>query len=127
MDSPHIDLLSILIAAIVNMIIGVVWYSRFLFGRHVEEETGPKPGKLAFLWSFITAIITAYILDIFIAFLGVTTVTDGMFVGFLVWLGFVATTQIGAVIWAKMHFTRFMIHSGCQLLCFLAMGGILGA
>jgi hypothetical protein len=124
MDSPHIDWLTILLAAVVNMIIGFVWYSRFLFGKDVE--TTPNI-KLAILWNFILILITASILGIFAVFLGVTTVSDGMFVGFLAWLGFVATTQMSAVIWGKMHFKRFCIHSGCQLLSFLAMGGIFGA
>ena len=125
MDAPQIDLLSVLIAAIVNIVIGSVWYSRFLFGK-VSRHT-PKPYKFAFLWSCVVVAITAYILGFFEVFLGVTTVSDGMFVGFLVWFGFVATTQISAVVWGKMGFKKFLIHTGCELITFLAMGGIIGA
>jgi hypothetical protein len=125
MDSPHIDFLSVLIAAIVNIVIGLIWYSRFLFGK--AHEKAAKPNKLAILWNSIVILITAYVLGFFEVFLGVTTVSDGMFVGFLAWLGFVATTQIYAVIWGKMSFKHFIIHSGCQLISFLAMGGIIGA
>jgi hypothetical protein len=125
MDVPHIDLLSVLIAAIVNGLIGAVWYSRFLFGNISDEK--PQPCKLCFLWNCIVVLITAYILAFFETFLGVTTVSDGMFVGFLAWLGFVATTQIYAVIWSKMNIKHFLVHTSCQLLSFLAMGGIIGA
>jgi hypothetical protein len=125
MESPNIDLLSVLIAAIVNILIGSVWYSRFLFGKLMKGAS--EPCKYALLWNCFVVAITAYILAFFIVFLGVTTVTDGMFVGFLAWLGFVATTQIYAVIWGKMNYKHFFVHAGCQLLSFLAMGGVIGA
>ncbi len=125
MDVPHIDILSVVIAAVVNFVIGFVWYSRYLFGKFFEKT--PKPYKLAFLWNYLVIVVSAYILAIFVAFFGVTTVSDGMFVGFLVWLGFVAATQINAVIWGKMHYKHFLLHTGCQLLSYLSMGGILGA
>jgi hypothetical protein len=125
MDTPHIDFLSILIAAALNIIIGSVWYSRFLFGK--MEDSTHKPHKFAFLWNCVVIVITAAVLGFFEAFLGVTTVSDGMFVGFLAWLGFVATTQMYAVIWGKMSVKHFLLHSGCQLLSFLVMGGVIGA
>jgi len=125
MDTQHIDFLSVLIAAIVNMIIGFVWYSRFLFGKKSERPN--KFHKLAFFCNCVVILVTAAVLGFFEAFLGVTTVSDGMFVGFLAWLGFVATTQIYAVIWGKMSYKHFLIHSGCQLLSFLSMGGVIGA
>jgi hypothetical protein len=50
-----------------------------------------------------------------------------MFVGFLAWIGFVATTQISEVIWGEAPFKLFLLETGCKLLILLAMGGILGA
>jgi hypothetical protein len=125
MDAPHIDFLSVLIAAFVNIVIGSVWYSRYLFGKMIKENH--KHSNLVFLWNSIVIVITAFVLGFFETFLGVTTVSDGMFVGFLAWLGFVATTQIYAVIWGKMNFKHFLVHTFCQLLSFLSMGGIIGA
>jgi hypothetical protein len=125
MNTPRIDLLTILIAAAVNLVIGMVWYSRFLF--KTNEEPTVRHRKITFLWHSLTVLLTAYVLAIIAVFLGVTTVIDGMFVGFLVWLGFSATTQIASVIWGKMPFKRFCVHAGCQLLNYLVMGGILGA
>ena len=123
MDNPHIDYLAVLIAAVVNLIIGFVWYSRFLFGRQKEISSS----KVTLLWNFLIAILSAFILAFFETFLGVTTVSDGMFVGFLVWLGFVASTQIYSVIYGRMTWKHFLIHSGCELLIYLSMGGIIGA
>jgi hypothetical protein len=127
MNVPHIDLIAVFIATVVNMVIGFVWYSRYLFGKSHETSEPENHHKLVYLWHFIVALVTAYVLAFFEAFLGVTTVSDGMFVAFLAWGGFVATTQLSAVIWGKMPFKRFLIHTGCQLLTFLSMGGIIGA
>ena len=82
---------------------------------------------MVYLWNSLLALVTAYTLAFFETFLGVTTVSDGMFVALIAWGGFVATTQLSAVIWGKMPFKRFIIHAGCQLLTFLSMGGIIGA
>jgi len=125
MESPHVDVLSVLIAAFMNIAIGAIWYSRYLFGSYLEKNRKNK--WIPFLWNCIVVVITAFILGFFEVFLGVTTVSDGMFVGFLAWLGFVATTQIYAFIWGKMSLKHFVIHSGCQLLSYLVMGGIIGA
>lgn len=132
MEEIQIDWLAILIAAVLYMIICAVWYSKLLFGPLWIKLSGFKDAdmkeyKTHILWSGIVALVIAYFIAFFQAYLGVTTVSDGMFVGFCFWLGFVATTQISAVIWEKMSFQLFLIHTGSKLLSFLVMGGIIGA
>lgn len=132
MEDVQIDLFAVLVAAILYMFIGVIWYSKYLFGPLWIKLSGTKDAevgkdKLPILWSSLVALLIAYFIAFFEAYLGVTTVSDGMFVGFCFWLGFVATTQIGAVIWGKMPVQLFLINTGAKLLSFLVMGGIIGA
>jgi hypothetical protein len=131
MDNPHVDFLAILIAAVVYLIIGLVWYSPLVFGNVWRKLCGFdknfKRRKFAFLSSLIASLVAAYVLGFFETFLGVTTVSDGMFVGFLVWIGFIATTMISRVIWSRSPFQLFLIDGGYRLLGYLVMGGILGA
>lgn len=129
MDHSQIDLFSVFLAALVNMAIGFFWYSRWLFGELWMELSDATLEKKSFaiVWSFLAAIVTAYVLAFLQMLLGVTTVSDGMFVGFLAWIGFVATTQISEVIWGEAPFKLFLLETGCKLLILLAMGGILGA
>lgn len=130
METQQIDLLAVLLAAVMGLLIGFVWFSPWLFGNTWKKLSGmekTKRNQLAPLWSFLAILIMAYILSFFELMLGVTTVSDGMFVGFLVWLGFVATTQISKVIWGKASFKLFLIDSTYRLLALLSMGGILGA
>lgn len=130
MGQVQIDLFTVIVAAILNMIIGFFWYSKWLFGPtwlkfHKFKEEGHS--KVWILYGFIVSLIIAYFLAFFEGSLGVTTVTDGMFVGFCLWLGFVATTQISSVIWCKAPFQLFVLDTGCKLLSFLVMGGVIGA
>ncbi len=132
MEEIQIDWFAILIAAVLYMIIGMVWYSKLLFGPLWMKLSGIKDSdrvenKIHIVWSGVVALVMAYFIAYFQAYLGVTTVSDGMYVGFCFWLGFVATTQISAVIWGKMPFQLFLIHTGSKLLSFLVMGGIIGA
>jgi hypothetical protein len=130
MDYVQIDFFTVFIAAVLNMVIGFFWYSKWLFGptwialRKIHME---KPSGVSLLYGFIVSLVIAYFLAVSEAYLSVTTVTDGMFVGFCAWLGFVATTQISSVIWAKQSFHLFLLDTGCKLLSFLAMSGLIGA
>lgn len=131
MDSIQIDLFTVIVAAILNMIIGFFWYSKWLFGpawaRLNKTSMNGGHSKMALLYGFITSLVIAYFLAFFEAYMGVTTVTDGMFVGFCAWLGFAATTQISAVIWGNRPFQAFLLDTGCKLLSFLVMSGVIGA
>ena len=132
MQQIQIDYVTVLIAAALNMVVGCLWYSKWLFGSlwmklsNVKESDIKNPG-LAMFWGFLLSLLIAYFLAFFESYLNITTVTDGMFVGFTLWLGFVMTTQINAVIWGKMPLKLFCIHTTEKLLSYLIMGGIIGA
>lgn len=125
------DWLVIVIAAVVNMVIGFFWYSKWLFGptwhKLSHESSKMKGDKTAMLYGFIASLVIAFFLAFFEGYLGVTTVSDGMFVGFCLWLGFVATTQISGVIWGGRSLKLFFLNTGCKLLSYLVMSGIIGA
>jgi hypothetical protein len=132
MELTSVDKVAVLIAAVLNMAINYVWYSKWAFGPFWMKlagvrESDVKDAKLAMLYGFIASVVTAFFLAWFIGTLNVTTVSDGMFVAFFAWLGFVATTQISGVIWGKKPFQLFLITTGARLLSFLVMGGFLGA
>lgn len=132
MENIQIDWSLVVIAAVVNMIIGWIWYSKWLFGpawaklsKHSEKEM--KGSGVTVFYGFLISLVTAYFLAFFGGYLGVTSVTDGMYVGFLFWLGFVATTQISSVVWCKKPFNLFVLNTAYKLLSFLVMSGIIGS
>jgi hypothetical protein len=134
MDTVQIDLLTVVIAAVLNMVIGWLWYSKWLFQKQwmhycsaKEKDCCKQDNKLTLLYGFIVSLVIAYFLAFFEGYLGVTTVTDGMFVGFCMWLGFVATTQIGCVIWSNKPLKLFLLNTSCKLVSYLVMSGVIGA
>lgn len=132
MDTFHIDWLMVFVAAILNMVIGYFWFSKWLFGPTWQKlcdmkEKGRKCKKRCLAAGFVVSLVIAYFLSFFEAHLGVTTVTDGMLIGFFIWLGFVATTQISAVIYCKKPFKLFAIKTGYKLVSLLVMSGVIGA
>lgn len=132
LSSMQVDWVVIFVASLVNMVIGFFWYSKYLFGSvwsklaHVHMEKRPKIlGKVLIAFGF--SLVIAYFLAFFQIQLGITTVTDGMLVGFFLWLGFVIPTHVSAVIWAKKPIKLFYINAGYWCLVFLVMGGIIAA
>jgi hypothetical protein len=128
----QIDFLTVIVAAFLNMVIGFFWYSKWLFGPswakcHHMKEGECRGRRQAIAYTAVVSLIIAYFLAFFEGHLGVTTVTDGMFVGFCLWLGFVATTQISSVIWCKAPWKLFLIDTSGKLLSLLVMSGVIGA
>ena len=132
MQQIQIDPMSVIIAAVIYMVIGFLWYSKWLFGpawmkfSGVKAEDCKHPGK-AMAFGAINALVIAYFLAFFEGYLGVTTASDGMFVGVTIWLGFVATTQVTKVIWCKESPKMFAIDTLCKLVSYVAMAGVIGA
>ena len=50
-----------------------------------------------------------------------------MKVGLAVWLGFVTTVQLTNSLFSRQPAKLYAINTGYQLVCFLAMGAIMGA
>lgn len=129
MESLQLDWLAIGIAAFLNMVIGFVWYSKWLFGSSeiCQKKESTQCRVLSMFYGIVLSLVIAFFLAFFEGYLAVTTVSDGMFVGFCLWLGFVVTTQISSVIWQGRNFKLFLIDTGYKLLSFLVMSGIIGA
>lgn len=126
------DYLAVVIAAVLYVLIGFVWYSKYFFAREWEKLAGLKAielknNKWPLFWDCVVALVTAYAIAFFENSLGVTTVADGVYTGFCFWLGFVATTQLSGAVWMRAHPKLFFIDTGFRLVSFLVMGGVLGA
>lgn len=126
----HIDFLTVLITAIVYMIIKAVWYSSFLFGKTWLKlnEVKVKDIRSKFVTyplNFVVALILSYFLSLIEVYIGATSFWDGVVAGFVLWFGFVFTTQVPSIIWVKSSYKLFLIRNGFLLLVFMVMGAIL--
>lgn len=93
--------LPILGAAVVNMVIGYLWYGP-VFGKQwmklvgmtekdMQEGSKQGMGKAYFL-AYVSSVVMAYGLSMFLSKTGASTVTQGLMVGFWAWVAFVATS-----------------------------------
>ena len=121
-----INLWAILVAGIVHMLIGLIWFMPKLFGKAwvelTRKEMKPAPQWIAagIIGHQVMALVQAVIVNLANA----TTVIGGIAVGVLVWIGFVVTLEIGELIWEKIPFRLFLIRVGNQLVG-LSLAGII--
>ena len=136
----NINYLAVLIAAIVSVIIGMVWYSPVLFGKlwikwsnfntkmnKAQQAAHKKAAQKGMIISFFVSIITAYILAVILSLIGSTTGPAGAQIGLLVAVGFVATTSINSVLWENKSAKVYILNNAHHLVSFAIMGAILGA
>lgn len=132
-----INFLAVFVAAVVCMVLGFLWYSPMLFARPWMRLMGidcDDKAKLAemqkgagklYALSFVASLVSAIVLAKIITVTTVITIPYGMKIGFAVWLGFVATVQLTGALFSKQPFKLFLINTGYQLVCYLAMGALL--
>lgn len=113
------------IAVIAQVIIGLLWYSKILFGKRwrkalnftkqeIEIEKNRSRKKHLFA-SFLISIVTTYILALFIDTTQTTTILGGMYLALLVWLGFIATITLNGVLWERKPLAVYIINAGYYL------------
>ena len=132
LPDPSINLLPVIVAAIINMVIGALWYSPLVFGKvwirsmeKTPEEIKQGANPLVYVFSTIASLVFAYVLAHIMKFAFISSFPQGVIIGFWVWLGFVATTVIPGYLYegrTKLLYLIFMLY---QLISICLMGGLL--
>ncbi|MDR7419756.1 MAG: DUF1761 domain-containing protein [Armatimonadota bacterium] len=131
-----LNYLAVLVAAILNMLIGALWYSHGLFGKSWMELTGLKPEdaqkrmagmRRAYSLMFIASLLIAYTLARVLWYAKIESAGGGAMIGLLAWVGFVATTHGANYLFEGKPFRLYGINTGYSLVSFLVMGALLGA
>lgn len=134
---PQVNLVAVLVAAIVNMVLGFLWYGP-LFGKiwmkamgytQKDAEKMKKEGNMGKIYglAFIGGLVMAYVLAAFIGLIGANTAAAGAQVGFWAWLGFIVTKSFTDVLFEGKNWTAYYLSMGYQLVSLLAMGAILAS
>ncbi len=136
MASGSVNVVAVVVASIASMLVGALWYSPLMFGttwKRLMELPEKKAKELkkrsssSYSFAFLSSLVASLVLYFAISSLGAAGVAQGMAVGFWVWLGFVATTQLGAVLWEGKPFELYALNATYSLVSFVVMGAILGA
>jgi hypothetical protein len=131
-----VNYLAVLVAAIVNMAIGALWYSPSLFGKRWMELVGIRPedaerraagARRAYSWTFVASLVMAYALARILWYAKIGSLGGGAAIGLLVWLGFVATTTGANYLFENRPCRLYKINVGYPLVSLVVMGALLGA
>jgi len=124
---------AIIVAAVVNMVIGSLWFSPLLFQRPwvaMRVDKNPMSGVASPMLYVITAVgalVSAITLDWIIGLAGGRTLTGGAIIGLYAGLGFVAPAILSDNLFNERPFKLYLIVGGFPVVGLLVMGAILGA
>jgi hypothetical protein len=129
---------AVLVAAIANIVVGSLWYGP-IFGKQWKKLMGFSDSDMrsmkmtptqAYVGGLVTALIMAYVLAHDAAawagfYGGAGTFAFAFQLAFWIWLGYVATTQVGSVLWEGKPWKLFWLNTFQSLVSFIVMASIL--
>ena len=134
--SVNINFVAVLVGAAVQMAIGMLWYSPILFGNlwmrlmgfTDKDVTKAKKKEMikSYIIMFISILVMTFLVAFFVSKIGVVDFVDGGIVGFQIWIGFIATTMLGSVLWEGKSWKLYLINTGHYLVVLIVSGAILG-
>ena len=132
MDLSSINWLAVVVCVVIAMISGFIWYHPKLFYPAWRAGIGTSgemsnPNPMIYVYTILAAFVQAASVALLVNLMGSTTVTSGAMAGFMLWLGFVAPTNLVNKLFAGHGFKVWAIEAGNHLLNFLLFGAILGA
>ena len=131
MPATDINLVAVLVAAVLSMVVGFVWYGKPLFASAWMKETGLKEKDIAegpgtgYALTMLGALVEAYVLAHFIDYTDAVTWLDGALTALWLWAGFVAYALGVNYIFAKRSFRLWTIDAGYFLVLLLLQGALL--
>ena len=127
---PSVNLIAVLVAAAVAFVSGGIYWG--VIANPLTKLLGkvPEQGKMppaALIASFLTRVVVAYVLAIFISYAGAQNALAGATFALLAWIGFVITISIGQAAFRQISWTQFIVNAGESLLGYVLLGAIIGA
>jgi hypothetical protein len=135
MQDVDVNWIAVLVAGIVAMVIGAVWFSPRLFARPWMRAIGKTPEEIAasgsanlgYAVAALSSLVVAYLMSWVVDWAEAGNVFEGAATGFLVWLGFVATTFAVNTAFGGRPWMLYLIDAGHFLAVFVVVGAIVGA
>jgi len=131
MDFSSVNWLAIIVCVVLNVIAGFIWYHPAVFfkpwwrgiGKSDNESTNPSP--MLYVWTLLAAFVEGVFVALLLGVMGSSTISSGLQAGFMIWLGFVAPTNLVNNLFGGRGFTVWAIESGNHLVYLLITGAIL--
>lgn len=122
-----LNIWAILVAGVMNMVIGASWYSEALFGKQwmtylgfKKEELNPSAGL--FVLVFILGLLVAVVMALFLQ--GASAV-EGILYGVVIALGLVIPMLVTHALYEQRKAGMILLTAGHVLVTFMAYGALL--
>ena len=136
MPLVEINYWAVMAATAATFVLGVLWYSPFVFGKlwmRVHHHTAEDLERLreemgqTYFVSILCHLVMALLLAVLLSLTGFGTASQGMILGFLCWLGFAAPLGLTGNVFSDQGIGVWFLDTGYQLASLLLMGALLGA
>lgn len=126
----HVSLLAVLYATVIQWLLGVLWYGYVFKVRWtalvgIPSGERPKNAWFGLLTAFVANLILSFVLAHIVNWSGGKGFPDGVWLGALCWLGFMAPPLFTQHIFEKRPATLFAINAAYWLLAMMIAGGVL--
>ena len=125
-----VNYLAVVVAAVVALVIGFIWYSPQVLGKRWMAYLGTtqaqlgNPGPSGIAVGVVASLLNAWVLAVLSLNLGGTSLTDGIMLGALAWLGFMATITAAQISFEKKPWGLWVLNNAHNLLVQVLMGAI---
>lgn len=132
----NVNVWAVIISVVISMVVGMLWYSNFLFGKtwrtlmgvsDVEAAEGSKKMWKPMSINFVASLIMFFVLGRALFLSGTMSTAGSVSLAVLLWLGFIACTMIGMVLWEKKPWNLYFIVAGYHLVNLILAGLVFGA
>lgn len=125
-----LDPVAIAIGTIGYMVIGFAWYSAFSAiwtdaMRWTDEDMADEGGSIGYLITTLGSLVAVIALALLLDWTGASSWVDGLSVGILVGIGFVATTAVQAVPFEGRPWSVYAINVGYNVVALAGIGVLL--
>jgi hypothetical protein len=118
----------LLVAALLRMVVGTIWYSPIAFVKPWQRLAGVTPESMqqglakAIIVDLVLSIVMAYALYRFVVYAAAFTWFGGAMVGLLAWAGFVLATHLPLWAYENRNLKLIAIGAGSNLVSMVLMG-----
>lgn len=125
----QVNYLSIVVATVVQFVLGAFWYSPLMFGKmwmsimevsHYTKEELQKMQKTMMPYYLLQIVITFVTTWVLAHFIGANQSLVSYLITFWVWIGFVFPTSVSSIVWGstkrKYWLKQIAISGGMQLI-----------
>ena len=112
-----VNLLAVIVAAVIAIVIGFVYYSPQAMGNRwmaylntTRAQLGnPEPSGMGA--GVVASLVNAWVLGVLALNLGATGIWDGILLGILCWLGFMATITAAEIAFLKQPWGLWLVNN----------------